>query len=415
MSKQVDSISPNARVEKAALLIFGRNINGIPVCVGRKIVGMVSEKDILAKFLPTYEEYMEDIVHSSNFEEKEQETSAILSLPVENIMSKSITSVHPNMPLIKAYSLMTVKNVGRLPVVDDNGNLVGIIAKGDIFRTLIGDKLLFTENEDYTDFLSKTYYATVDWNDRLKHEIPDLMSLFQKNNVKTIIDIGCGTGDHSIELAKKGYTVVGVDRSQEMIREANQRKIGLSKDVIKNVNFIYGDTEDILFDLNISFDCALFMGNSISHNPHNYRNLIKKVSNSLAENGVMVFQVTNFEKVIKAQKRLLSFNFAEPQDEINKEYGFLEFYDNPIEHSKTILKTFAIMSSDRKRWKWAGIRNSLMAHVTKDRLREILHKKGFKSINYYGGAFDGKKWDYLFRKPYQPLESDWLNVVAIKR
>jgi CBS domain-containing protein/ubiquinone/menaquinone biosynthesis C-methylase UbiE len=415
MSKQVERISPLERVEKAALLIFGRNINGVPVCVGRKIVGFVTEKDILAKFLPTFQDYVEDTVHSSNFEKMEEQTQAILSLPVDKIMSKHPVTVRPETPLLKAHTLMTTHEVGRLPVVDEDGNLVGIVAKGDVFRSLIGDKLLFTENEDYNDFLSKTYYSTVDTEDRLNHEIPDLIKLFQRNNVRTVLDVGCGTGDHAIELAKRGYTVVGTDRSREMVLEANRRKLMLGKEVAKNVNFINSDTEDVLFDMNTSFDAILVMGNTLSHNPHSYKQLLRTLTHYLSDNGVMVFQVTNFEKVLKAQNRLLNFNFVKPVDTTKNEYAFLEYYDNPIESSKTILKTFAILSSDKKRWKWEGIRNSLMAHITSERIKEVLEKQGIKKISLYGGAFDGKHWDYLFRKSFKPLESDWLNIVATRK
>ncbi len=55
-----------------------------------------------------------------------------------------------------------------------------------------------------------------------------------------------------------------------------------------------------------------------------------------------------------------------------------------------------------------------MAYSTKETIRNILKKNGFSSISFYGGFFDGRKWDFLFRKPFRPLEHDWLNVTAIK-
>lgn len=412
MSKQVDYVTTETTVEQASLIIFGRGINGLPVCKGRKLVGFITEKDIVSEFFPSMQEYMEDPVHGRDFEEMEKKASEILALKTENIMSKNPTIITADTPLLRAQSLMFTKKVGRLPVVDKKGNLVGIISKSDIFRVLVGDKLLFTENADYNDWLSKTYYAAVDWENRLHYEMSDLLKVFNANKVKTIVDIGCGTGEHSIELARAGFTTIGIDRSKSMIKEANKRRNVLPDQTKQKVKFYEDDIENFLLKFRADFDCALFMGNTISHNPHSYQDLIKTMGEHLSENGIMILQITNFEKVLKAQKRLLSFNFARLEDA--EEYAFLEFYDLPDKRDKTILKTFAILRSHGKRWKWVGVRNSLMAYSTKDSIKKTLKAAGFSHIQVYGSSFDGRSWDYLFRKPFKPLESDWLVVVAKK-
>ena len=411
MSKMVDYVKPDDDVSKVALLIFGRNINGVPVCEGKKVVGFVTEKDILNKFFPSIQEFIEDTVHESNFLEMEEKASTILSLPVSKIMSKNPVTVTPDTPLLKAQSLMTVKEIGRLPVVDEDNKLIGMISKGDVFKSLVGKQIIFSENEDYNDFLSKTYYSTIDWEDRLRKEIPDLLKLFEKHNVKTVLDVGCGTGDYAIELAKRGYIVVGTDRSRAMISEANRRKVGLSSKQYGNVHFWHKDTEEFLFEMDIKFDAILVMGNALSHNPENYRRLIKRMASSLFDNGVVVFQTANFEKVLKATQRIWNVNFVPVNNEPIREYCFIQFYDKPYK-GRTILKTFAIFAFDGIRWKWSGIRNSLMAYTNEERIKSILKNEGFTKIETFGGAFDGRHWDYLFRKPFVPLESDWLNVIA---
>ena len=412
MSRHVDFVSENTKVEKLSLLIFGRGINGVPVCRDRKVVGFVTERDILAKFYPSIQDYVEDPFSSSDFEGMEKKVKEIFEMNTDQIMSQNPATVTPDTPLLRAQSLMFIEKVGRLPVVDEKGNLIGIIAKGDIFRALVGDKLLFTEDENYNDWLSKTYYASVDTKNRLDHEGPDLIRLFKENNVKSVIDIGCGTGDHSIEFAKQGFRMLGIDRSRGMIAESNNRKESISSEAKERVTFYYGDLEEKIAGLNEKFDAAIFMGNTIPHNPYRYHDVIRKTSEHLSEKGIMVLQITNFEKVIRAKNRLLSFNFARLNDEPNKEYAFLEFYDQPNKKEHTILKSFAILMSDGKRWKSSGIRNALMAYVTKENIKKVLGKHGFSRISFYGGSFDGKKWDYLFRKPFSSLESDWLNVIA---
>lgn len=412
MSIHVDYVSKDTKIKNVSLLIFGRGINGVPVCEGKKVVGFITEKDIISRFYPSEKEYIDDPFREGNFELMEEKASEIFSMTAEKVMSKKVTVVKADTQLLHAQSLMFVNRVGRLPVVDDKGNLIGIISNGDIFNTLVGDRLSFTEDEDYNDWLSKTYYASVDVEGRLKHEMPDLMKVFSEKKVRNILDVGCGTGDHIIELARRGYKSVGTDRSLDMIKEAVKRKLKLSKTQMKNVTLFYGETEPILGKLKTNFDAITFMGNTISHNPHTFEKLIKTSSQYLTSKGVMVFQITNFEKVIKAKKRFLSFGFAKLKNGVEKEYGFLEFYDLPNLRKKTILKTFAILRSNNNRWKWVGVRNNTMAYITKESIEKILKENGFSKVSFYGGSFDGRNWDYLFRKPFKPLESDWLNVVA---
>ena len=414
MSKYVDSVSPNTKVNALSLLIFGRGINGVPVCKDRKVVGFVTERDILSKFYPTISEYVEDPFSSANFEGMEGKVREIFEMTTEEIMSPNPTTVTPETPLLRAQSLMFIEKVGRLPVIDKKRNLVGIISKGDIFRALVGDKLLFTENQDYTDWLSKTYYASVDNEDRLSHEIPDILKVFAENKVKTVLDVGCGTGDHMIDLARRGFTTVGIDRSQAMINEASKRRQVLSKEVAERVKFYRGDIDAVRSKLKPPYDAILVIGNTFSHNPHKSDELIRKTEELLSVEGVMVLQITNFEKVLRVQKRLLSFNFAKLKEERSKEYAFLEFYEEPNLREKTILKTFAILVSSGERWKSSGVRNSLLAYSTRDSVKHVLQKNGFSKVSFYGGTFDGKHWDYLFRNPFKPLESDWLNVVATR-
>lgn len=50
-----------------------------------------------------------------------------------------------------------------------------------------------------------------------------LISFFKKNKVKKVLDIGCGTGDHILQLAKNGFFVYGIDSSEEAIALAKQK------------------------------------------------------------------------------------------------------------------------------------------------------------------------------------------------
>lgn len=131
--------TPSATVYEAAKLIFGENHTGLPVVKGKNkmLVGFITDQDITSDMFPGVKDLMEDYVHERDFEEMEKKIKPILAKKVEDVMSKRVVSIHLEDPLLKAEALMKVKDVRRLPVVDDKKHMIGIISKGDIFRALV--------------------------------------------------------------------------------------------------------------------------------------------------------------------------------------------------------------------------------------------------------------------------------------
>lgn len=141
--KKVACTTPDATVLEAARLIFGQNHKGLPVVTGKnkKVVGFITEQDIISKMFPTIKELMEDYVHERDFESMENKIRPVLSKKVKDVMSKRIIAVKVDEPILKAESLMRIKDISRLSVIDKKGNLIGIISKGDIFRALVSPKV----------------------------------------------------------------------------------------------------------------------------------------------------------------------------------------------------------------------------------------------------------------------------------
>lgn len=141
--KKFVSISPDATVYDAVKLIFGAGHSGLPVATGKKhkLVGFVTEQDITSDMFPSVKEFMEDYVHSHDFEAMEKKIKPILKKKVKDVMSKRVVSIHLEDPVLKAEAIMKVKDVRRLPVVDDEKNLLGMVSKGDIFKALVRPEL----------------------------------------------------------------------------------------------------------------------------------------------------------------------------------------------------------------------------------------------------------------------------------
>jgi SAM-dependent methyltransferase len=106
--------------------------------------------------------------------------------------------------------------------------------------------------------------------------------------VRTILDLGCGTGRHSVELARRGYEVVGVDLSEAMLDRARRRAVA---ETSGTATFLRGDIQTV--QLGRRFDAVLSMfaviGYQISDNA--VRSTLANVRRHLEPGGVFVFDV----------------------------------------------------------------------------------------------------------------------------
>lgn len=102
-----------------------------------------------------------------------------------------------------------------------------------------------------TLYRDKDYAAECDLLEAVFHRYGD-------GSVQTILDLGCGTGNHAILLAQRSYQVTGVDCSPEMLVHAQQKATELSQRSMSNVpTFMQGDVRSL--DVGQTFDAVLMM------------------------------------------------------------------------------------------------------------------------------------------------------------
>ena len=104
--------------------------------------------------------------------------------------------------------------------------------------------------------------------------------------VHTVLDLGCGTGIHAIKLAQRGYEVVGVDLSEEMLAGARDRALGVS-----NVEFALGDMRSVR--VGRSFDAVICMFAVLGYqtSDQDVADALGTVRNHLAPGGPFIFDV----------------------------------------------------------------------------------------------------------------------------
>jgi len=145
MTRQVATVSPETLVKDAAALLAEKNVSGMPVIEGGRIVGVFSEADVLRHIKTTKKDlrliypsisslgiaFQEEVTQREILEAYEE----IGNKPVREVMSREVVTIAPDISLNEAIVKMVQKGINRLPVVD-KGNLVGIVTRGDVIRGL---------------------------------------------------------------------------------------------------------------------------------------------------------------------------------------------------------------------------------------------------------------------------------------
>ncbi|BAB67457.1 CBS domain-containing protein [Sulfurisphaera tokodaii] len=114
MKTQVISVTKDAKLNDIAKVMTEKNIGSVIVVDGNKPVGIITERDIVKAI----------------GKGKSLETKA------EEFMTASLITIREDSPITGALALMRQFNIRHLPVVDDKGNLKGIISIRDITRAI---------------------------------------------------------------------------------------------------------------------------------------------------------------------------------------------------------------------------------------------------------------------------------------
>ena len=170
MTSRVLSIGPDASVFDAMKLLVDNRISAVPVVDGdRQVLGVVSEYDLMARVgkkevtksvqddgmfprVGRCDEYNGNVKEMwSQFHNLQERMSKASGSKVSAAMHDATTCV-PDMRLVDATELMLRDNLARLPVVDEQGRLVGILSRGDIMRRTFQAFMLAQQSVNQEEF-----------------------------------------------------------------------------------------------------------------------------------------------------------------------------------------------------------------------------------------------------------------------
>lgn len=144
MTTELVTFSPDDEIAKATKILLEKRFNGAPVVDSEgKLVGILCQSDLIAQQksfpIPTIFTVFDGFIPLTSVKHLEKEVEKISAALVSQAMTPDPVTVRPDTEIENVAKLMVDKNFHTLPVVDENGNLIGIIGKHDILKTLVKD------------------------------------------------------------------------------------------------------------------------------------------------------------------------------------------------------------------------------------------------------------------------------------
>lgn len=141
MSRDPIVVRSETSLNEAIQILAERRISGLPVVDDAgKLVGIISETDLMWQETgvtpPAYIMFLDSVIYLKNPATYERDLHKALGQTVGEVMSKDPITTSPEKTLTEAARVMHDKDVHRLPVLDESGQVIGILTRGDIVRAM---------------------------------------------------------------------------------------------------------------------------------------------------------------------------------------------------------------------------------------------------------------------------------------
>jgi SAM-dependent methyltransferase len=156
------------------------------------------------------------------------------------------------------------------------------------------------------------YRRLIAWEKRIAREGPFLLSLLDRAPERSVIDIGCGTGEHVAFFAAAGARAVGLDRSETMLEAARDHEVA------DRGRFVLGDAIEARAALEDEspFGLAICLGNMLPHMEERAElsRFFATLHEILRPGGMFLIQLLNYEGFLATGKRALPVNVRPGDD-----------------------------------------------------------------------------------------------------
>jgi SAM-dependent methyltransferase len=202
-----------------------------------------------------------------------------------------------------------------------------------------------------------------------------------------VLDLCCGPGRHSLEFARAGFKVTGVDKSPFLLEKARQR----ASEAGAAIEWVQQDMRDFVRPQSFDLACSMFTSFGYFTDPEEDLHVLRNIHQSLKENGVFVLETLGKELLARVWQSAMATDLAD---------------GSWIVHRTQVRDDWTRVHS-----KWTLLKNGqakdfMFEHTIYSgrELKERLLASGFKQVKLFGG---------LHGIPYG-LEAQRLVAVAYK-
>lgn len=203
--------------------------------------------------------------------------------------------------------------------------------------------------------------------ERTEEEIDFILSITGIKPGGRILDIGCGAGRHSIELARLGYDVLGIDPSEVMIAAARERAAG--EEVKPEFRQMSGEELDFHGEFDLSL-CLFTTLGQVNDQDDNHQ-LLDNAARSLRSGGHFIVELQQpgwAESHLKTEERL------------GEGDSYVDVERNYDQQHKLVTEVFTRVSPHGRQAYMLRYRL-----FNPDEIKQLLRDAGFSQINIYGG------------------------------
>ena len=204
-SKDVISIPPSKSIKDTAKVMMEHQFRRLPVTDpgSGKVLGIVTVMDILDFFGGGNKFNIIEKKYSDNF-------LAAINEPVREIMSRDVICLSEKSSIYNVVDVMLANQIGALPIVDGDENLVGIVTERDIALSLAGE----IDDRTAQDYMSTKVFTTTPGT-----PIESACKIMVRNGLRRIPIVG-GEAD----ISKAAKKLLGIVTSTDLIRFFNAKE-----------------------------------------------------------------------------------------------------------------------------------------------------------------------------------------------